>query len=452
MLDKANEVPQAGNMSKLEEVRAGYRESLGQIKSTRREFLKRAAQAAGAVALGATGLPLLSTPAEAGGGLEHVSGLKRESLIRAMPGNERASIWENYLGDKYREIFKSVISSATDLTYEFNPKEVDPTWRFFDGWLYRQSSDNSAFLDNSGRAVAGGLDKIIDSLPSFRPLVYQSADRKKSPFANHALVITKDVMPGDGYVMVFSRPDKPERPDAFYDRWELDTSVASDTVKTKGGHKGQHTLGEGYFLVINTEDRTDRFTPFYNKDNPANVEKVVVLFDSNGQAVSKFNLDKTEFYPRQDWMDNYEGNKLAQKYEVGFLDWYRLPRAEQQARMESYNDKFFSLVVDTEDLRLHVAHDNLNDKILHLNIDPSKEPLPAYDPRFKNPIEVWMDNEDYEILKKRWKTEGGNTLPDLVVPKGVKLVFWANQTRLGFRNESRRGLVYHSFVSPNPKK
>lgn len=443
MPDEPKEVSQAGKMNE-----SGR-------KIGRREFLGKAGKTAAAVALGATGLPFLSTPAEAGGGFEynHAAGLNREKLLRGMPGNEKASVWFNDLGVKYRDIFRSVIASETDLTYEFDSKEINPTWRFFDANIYNQSLDNPAFLDPSGRVVAEqGLERIIDSLPSFQPLVYHPVDPKKSPFANHALVITKDVIPTDGYVMVFSRPDKPERPDAFYDRWELDTSVASDTVKIKGGHKGQHLVGEGYFLVVGAEDRTDRLTPFYNKDNPANVEKVVVIFDATGQAVSKFDLDTTDFYPRGEWMNNYEGNKFAQKYELNFLDWYRLPRAEQQARMGSYEDKFFSLAIDTEDLRLHVVRDNLNDKILHLNIDPSKEPLPQYDPNYKYPIEVWMDNSHYEELKKKWKTGAETRIPDLAVPKGVKLNFWANQTRLGFQNELRRGLVFHSFVLPKTSK
>lgn len=450
MPEPKKEVSQAGNMS-LEKVRAGYRDAL---KSTRREFLGKAGKTAAAVALGAVGLNALSSKAEAGGGLEHTSGLLREKILRAMPGNETASIWENWQGDQYRDIFKSIMSSTTDLTFEFDPKKANPTWRFYGSWFYSSYDnilDNSAFLDNSGRVVAGqGLENIIDSLPIFEPLVYHPADPKKTPFANHALVIPKEQVQA-GFVMVFSRPDKPEDPNALYDRWENDTSVASDAVKIKGGHKAQHTVGEGYFLVIDTQDRTDRVTPFYNKDNPAKVEKVVVIFDSSGQAVRKFNLDKTDFYPRMDFMDDYEGNAALKKTELSFLDWYRLSREEQVARLEPLTNRYVSFNVDTADLRLHVVkEDQYKTKTLHLNIDPSIEPLPQFGSSYKGiPVEIIMIDREYQALKKKWDTEGGDSIPDLVVPKDMKLNFWVGRTNKPHDNVV---LHLHSYIAPQSSK
>lgn len=302
---------------------------------TRRELFKKAAAT---VVLSAAGIPFLASKAEADTIDDYLSpeGKKRRDFLRGLTGNESALPWQTKF-DEYgikgnRNIFKELASKEFDFSYEFTPysintkgvEGVDQTWSFDQGIIYLNNrldfNRNATFLYDTGkmskigdpRSPHSGLYKILDKLPALKPLIYHSAVDKNgqisNPYGKHALFIGKDQIPEYGYVMVFSRPDKDEKPNALYDVWEEDTDVVSDRVRVLGGQHGENPVEEGHFLLISSQDKTDRLTPFYNKDNPAQVQKVVVILDITGQAVSKFTLDKTPFYPKADWIDGYQGS------------------------------------------------------------------------------------------------------------------------------------------------
>lgn len=263
---------------------------------------------------------------------------KRLKTLRSIPGNEQVLVWPNALGvdspeknpdqetiNKNREIIKRGASLKpwewgpegppsvpSDLTVEFS-SEVQPTFRFFNARLQSEDKNvSSVFLDNSGRFKNNeGLTEIIDSIPNMnrRNLGYYDIPHWSSDI--HVIGIPKESIPENGYVMVFSRPlaGAPlglEKPNAKYDIWELDTAVFSDTTKLKSALA--NLTKEVNYFVIGKQDRTDRLTPFYNKELPAKVQKVLVVFDAKSKAVGKIMLDATEFSPRPNWLDTYQGN------------------------------------------------------------------------------------------------------------------------------------------------
>lgn len=434
--DQAKEVPQAGNMADLERVRAGYRKSLDAtfIEKLGNKIRKGklAVAASAAIGLGV----LTGTPAAAGSESPTQSPVSADVLqseaqtrtenLKSFPGNDNALAWRpesNVEGARgFREDFIRTLSSDFDLTAEFDPKKVDSTWEFLKASLWRHGPDDAAFLDGSGRIPAESrVGKMIDELPTFKPFYYHPGEPGKTSFGSHTLFVTNDQVPDGGYVMVFSRPDKAEKADSFYDRWELD-SAFSDAVKLKGGHKGQNLVAQGHFLSINSQDRTDRLTPFYNRDNPAKVEKVVLILDKFGQPISKFNLKTTDYYPRQDWLDSYKGNEKAAKENISFSSLHSLTDDERVKWMNSLLGRGGAIKVNTKELRLHWVLENPNYLQVHMLMS-ERSTTNRY------PIEMRVTRRQWEDLKKRFKTvpqdskEPFSFPGDLIVPEGTDLNF-----------------------------
>lgn len=263
---------------------------------------------------------------------------KRLNTLKSIPGNEQVMIWPNIIGvdspegnpdqktiNKNRELIKGAaelqaryltptsdgrpMPTPSDMSIEF-PQEPKPALRFFNSNL--QSESTSVFLDTSGRFQNHqGLTEIINSIPTLN-LNFGGANDPENNYVNYGFIaIPKENVPENGYVMVFSRPTADEKPNAKYDIWELDTAVFSDSVTIRSTEL--NLTKEYIYIFIGQQDRTDRLTPFYNKDNPAFVLKTVVIFDAMGKAVGKVSQNPVPFSPREPWMDTYQGNPSLTK-------------------------------------------------------------------------------------------------------------------------------------------
>lgn len=291
--------------------------------------------------------------------------------ITNSPGNQKADVWPNHLSsetypwqvakdvaEKNREILRTSLQK-TGREFGFYD-EVRPTYRFYNGNI--NSGQKEVFVDTSGRFKNGeGLSDIIESLPAIKPFSYSQpefANKDYTQYATpHVLGISASDIPEDGYVMVFSRPTLREKPEAKYDIWELDTAVFSDTLKIKTPDSSKPK--DVVYLVVGTQDRTDRLTPFYNKANDADVRKIAVIFDSRGKAVSKIVLYNTRFLPKDESINTYQGDKnlinpdyTAPKLEtVSMRNILVIPEKLQQDLFKGYVGKDIVLSVDSSTIR-----------------------------------------------------------------------------------------------------
>lgn len=350
----------------------------------------------------------------------------RWDRLRALSGNERALVWPNSLNvdspeknpdqstiSKYRDFLKSVLRENID----FNP-DYNPTFRFINGELKAEGSNRPLFLDASGRFKNGeGLSEVLDSVKFFDPVPYHPST--PGNLDSHIMGISKDKLPKNGYVMVFSRPvgpstDRPplpideERPNAKYDIWELDTAVFSDTAKLNG----KDTL----FLVVGTQDRTDRLTPFYNKDHPALVQKVVVIFDENGKAVGKFFLGATKFLPQPDFLDTYQGNPSLVNPDyvppkegsvVPFSKYIKNPFAVDN----EFDGKEFVISIDEDGIRSETQVDYPNRRLVLVY-----NPTPQRDLRYERTVSGRLPDK-YPSELDKFST----------LPKGTKMTVTADK-------------------------
>lgn len=417
----------------LDQVRQGYRNALDRTLGRRelfRKIGKVAKVAAGSAVLGGLGLNALSSPAEAGGGFVDSDSRKRLETLQAVSVNDNAVVVRDIVRDTIGnastqpgEIFSELAKKENDWTYEVNPE--DSTWHFVRASIFNEGPDYSPFLDASGRIPAvQGFGKILDGLPSFKPIMYHPGNPKDGlVYGQHAVVISKRDVPSGGYVAVFSRPDRAEKPESFYDRWELDTGFFSGGVNVKGGQLAQFPVGEGYFLTVGVQDRTDRLSAFYTADNPAKVEKSVVIFDKFGQPVKKFNLQTTDFLRQEGFED--KGNEAARKTEINLSQWFTLSVDEQRAMIDSMVGKGGVIHVDSPNLRLHWVSKGDGHRQIQL-LDATQAPRGSKDAYVP---EMRLTDKQYKDM-----TTGFMTLPDstkeayafpgdIVVPQRTDLEF-----------------------------
>ncbi|HKC14484.1 MAG TPA: hypothetical protein VKC89_00750 [Patescibacteria group bacterium] len=228
---------------------------------------------------------------------------QRLTNLRSTAGNENVQVWPNvYDAASPTKINETdVVKNQTFLQgfVERNfpgqtiifPKEGKPTFRFYNGKLMSPDSRFSAFLDGSGRFKKyAGLSQFINNVPAMAVEHYVRPSDPKNP-QKHIVGLLRDAIPDGGFIMVFSRPSTPEKAESNYDIWELDTAIFSESVKVQA----PKLTREMFYLTIGTQDRTDRQTKFYNKDNQANVVKVVVIADAQGRVTDKIPLENTPF-------------------------------------------------------------------------------------------------------------------------------------------------------------
>lgn len=370
---------------------------------------------------------------------------KRIKTLKSVPGNEQAMVWPNLLNvdspqelnkdqesiSKNRELIKQranlnprdvgpdgVTLKPSDITVEFS-KEPQPTYRFFNGKIQSEDKNNpSVLLDSSGRFKNHqGLNEIINSIPfmSRQNLGYSDFNSWED---FHIVGVPSDVIPEGGYVMVFSRPiadattisprkELTEKPNAKYDIWELDTAVYSDTAKISSAEKKLSKKVQ--YFIIDAQDRTDRLTPFYNKDNPAWVQKAMVVFDAKGKAVGKIFLDAKKFSPRQEWMDTYQGNPALINPD------YVAPKGGEAIQFSNFlkkmwvirsefGDKEFILNVDESGVEagspyLFTGDERLGEKtpaVLELNVQDPKQS------RLTLGFSLHLTKGQYDDFRKNW--------------------------------------------------
>lgn len=437
--DQAKEVPQAGKMS--------FIENLGKVARSKASAVGLGLGLVGGAVAGQ--LPQQPQPVDHGPGVSRIELAtppdpnseygKRLNILKPLSGNEHVLVWPNVLNvdspdknpdqntiDQYRDFLKSILRENITFNSEFNP-----TFRFFNGEVTAEGADKPLFLDTSGRFKNGeGLSEVIDSIKFFDPAPYHPST--PGGLDSHIIGISKDKLPKNGYVMVFSRPvgpvtDRPplpideERPNAKYDIWELDTAIFSDTAKLNG----KDTI----FLVVGTQDRTDRLTPFYNKDRPALVQKVVVIFDENGKAVGKFFLGATKFSPRPDFLDTYQGNPSLVNPDyvspkegsvVPFSKYIKNPFAVDN----EFNGKEFVISIDEDGIRSETQVDYPNRRLVLIY-----NPTPQRDLRYERAVSGRLPDkypselDKFSTLPKGTKITvtsdqyGYLTIKNLVIPK-----------------------------------
>lgn len=121
--------------------------------------------------------------------------------------------------------------------------------------------------------------------------------------------------------------------------------------------------------------------------------------------------------------------------------------------VDALKDKHLNLIIDRDDLRLHVVLSDsaLEHKLLHLNVTYPTTNAPSNKDWSGHPVEVRMTDYEYENLKKIWKDPSSQEtrIPDLLVPKGNTLKFFAIPLQRGTDpKEVSNQLLYRGYELP----
>lgn len=133
--------------------------------------------------------------------------------------------------------------------------------------------------------------------------------------------------------------------------------------------------------------------------------------------------------------------------ELNFMDWYKLSREDQEAKIISLIGKDVVLNVNTSLLKLHHKLDGDGYKLLDLNIDIDKFPIPPASKDWSgHPVEVRISDGQYEKLKMIWPIDN---FADIPVPEGTKLLFQATQLpRDSYSKGVTTQLAFITFTPP----
>lgn len=305
--------------------------------------------------------------------------LARVAALRENPNNRDAYVWPNFpaYGSPFQLDHRTVEEKrawlegrlgghlSNGMSFEFHPVyDPLPTFRFFKSNVAFKGVP-IGFIDTSGRFPKDKLtrrkgyspEEVINYLPELEPAFYLRPDLKDhSP--QHVVGIPAEKVPKNGYVIVFSRPTADEKPESKTDVWETNGGLISEVLKVKS--PGESKVKEVYYLMTDTRDSINRLSPFYNKHNPAEVRKVIVIFDSGGQAVNKITLDTTPFLPRDEQVDNSSINAslINQEYldrhakQLSFDSFASMTWQERNEKLKSLVGRSVRLLIDKPDVRL----------------------------------------------------------------------------------------------------
>lgn len=371
--------------------------------------------------------------------------LARIAALRGNPNNRDAYVWPNLptydspfkLDHRPVEEKRAWLEGrlgeylSNGMSFEFYPVyDPLPTFRFFKSTVAFKGVP-FGFVDASGRFPKDKLtrrrgyspEEIINYLPELEPAFYLRPDLKEhSP--KHVVGIPAEKIPKNGYVMVFSRPTADEKPESKADVWQADNDLFSEALKVKS--PGESKAKEVYYVMTDTRDSIRRLSPFYNKRNPAEVRKVIVIFDSGGQAVNKITLDKTPFLPRDEQVDNSSINtyQINQEYldrhaeQLSFDSFASMTWQERNEKLKSLVGRSVRLLIDKPDVRLEHYPVNPTQKNhwLTLGAFPKDNSI---DPQGGIPI-VFDDYLTQSLSLKSRKT--GEPRYKVELPNGTKLL------------------------------
>lgn len=466
----------------MSESKAIFPLSVDSIKKIAKTKRVKTAILAGAVALGATSSdtpvnPPIPTPESTGQSEVHQSNLYEEYLsriagMRGSPQNKDAYVWPNLPADDPTTLTKTGYEAIerkraslngrleeyfdkAGMSFEFYPIPLRlPTFRFFKATMTFKGVP-VGFIDTSGRFPKDKLtrrkgyspEEIFKYLPELEPAFYLHPDLRDSSL-EHVVGIPAEKIPKNGYVMVFSRPTADEKPESTIDDWQIDTGLFSETLKVKA--QGEGKTRDVHYVVTDTRDRLDRLTPFYNKRNPVEVRKVIVIFDPRGQAVGKITLDTTPFLPRDEAVDNNQGNSnlVNQEYldrhaeQLSFGDFSSMTWQERNEKLKNLVGRPVRLLIDRPDVKLE-----------HFPSPPTQKNhwlvLGAFPDNHIDPpggIPVVFDNYVPQSLSLKSR-ETGKPRYQVKLPKDTKLFFEVtSEINVGDGSESPvirfRGIKY----------